>query len=132
MIDTDVRNLLLADSAIAALVVDRIAPEVEQGTPHPLITYTAKIETELLFDGVSEFATATFDFAIEAASYLECRQLASLVRGVLNGYAGTLATCRIVPSKLTDETDAEELVEEGTDRPLWQCSQTYEMNFRNV
>lgn len=135
MIEADVRTLLLTDSGISdAVGGERISPGVgTQGDPRPLITYEATgDDSEMLFDGPSEFSTGTIEYTIEAVTYVQLRQIREAMKTLLNGFAGVLGTVEIAQAKLADDGDIDELVEEGSDTPFFCCVDSYTFLYRAV
>jgi hypothetical protein len=94
------RSLIVAQANIAAVVVDRVqpipAPEYDPAL-YPLITYQSPSDdSQNANDGPVGVATARVIFDCLADRYLDARNLALLLKALLNGYAGTLPDGTVV------------------------------------
>jgi hypothetical protein len=91
LIEQHLAPLLLADSAIAALVGDRIFPVVvRQDTALPALTY-ARLGSERTYvlAGAAHWTTVQIGVTAWAPEYAQARALADAVRQALDGYTGT-------------------------------------------
>jgi hypothetical protein len=91
LIETALRDYLLADASIAAAVVDRVYPDVLPQNPTlPAMTYT-RISTRSpeLVDGNPDLLSALFQIACWSTSRLGAATLASYVRTRMIGVGGS-------------------------------------------
>lgn len=88
-----VYSLLSNDAGVAALVGDRIFPDVSpQRTPSPFVVYsTVSSSSYRHVKGPSGRATPRYQFDCYAESRLDADRLATAVRIALEGFTGTVA-----------------------------------------
>lgn len=94
MIEEALFSLLSSDETIAALVADRIEPEMtSEGSALPAITYSRLTGTPTftLLGSTSGLQTDRFGFDCRAATYLDSLTLFELVRKRLDGFRGHAA-----------------------------------------
>jgi hypothetical protein len=93
MLPDGIVAFLLTQAAITGIVNDRIQPipAPEDLDQYPLITYQSPSDIgENANDGPVGIATMRIVFDCLAQRYLDARNLARALRGVLDGYAGDL------------------------------------------
>jgi hypothetical protein len=133
VIEEAIRALLLADATVAAIVGRRVRPML--AGPHdkrPYLVYSTDIETIPTYGGTSAFRRSTLTLSSIADSHEDCRELAGELRRILDGYSGTTTGVQIVPCFLQDESEVEQGVEPGTERPVYVRTQTYRVLYRST
>ena len=87
MLEENIVAMLKADTALAALVVNRIYPlTLPQESELPAIRYTMiSSRPTTTHDGDSGLATALFQFDCFAATYTAAKALAAALRATLSG-----------------------------------------------
>ena len=133
-LETATRALLLADTAIAALVGARLRPlNLAQNDVRPALVYELQDEALMTFTGAARYSRASYELTIIADTYAGCAALSDETRRVLSGYAGnTDGTHRIGPSILEDEDDVEPVNLPGQERPVYTRTQTYRILHRAI
>jgi hypothetical protein len=106
-IETAIRYILSQDSSVAALVFDRIFPNVvPQGEAMPALTFQQiSFPRDMTADGPSGLANPRIQVNAHATTYSGAKTLAVAVREALNGYHGTVNGIVIQLISLQDEGD---------------------------
>jgi hypothetical protein len=65
-----------------------------------------------------------------ADTYAEVANLTAQVRRVMHGVTWTGATVTVHPSLLDEESDIEQAIEAGTDKPVYVRTQTFRILYR--
>lgn len=127
------RNALVADAGVQALISGRIYPLRHVG-PAPvqfplLIWRRSRITREHTFTGPAGVPRVTMELYVYATSYSVARDLADKCRRVLDGYGGSLDNVEVKQVSLEDESD--DLVDqEGAETSLYVCQQTYDIRWQ--
>jgi hypothetical protein len=120
-------TFLLADPAISSLVVDRIGPWSGQGDAVPRITYElVSQDDEYALDGCIDEPTATLNIECRAATQMDCRILAGLVKNSRGGgsgkrlkeFQGIMGSLFVSASLLNDMGDFTEASQDSSGRPV--------------
>src|SRR4051812_11104997 len=129
MLEQGIREALAGDSTISNLTGNRIRPLIgAQDDIQPRIAFKISNDDPIqTFGGASRFSTATVEIDSIADTYKACAQLSAEVKRIFNGTAVMTSTVRITPSTMTDESDIEQAVIEGTEQPVYLRTQTFEM-----
>ena len=129
------RNALLTDPAVAAIVGFRIYPMRYVG-PSPvqlplIIWRRARILREQTLGSPMGVPRATVEFYLYAESYSAVRNLADKCRARLDGYGGTFHNTHVEQASLEDESD--DLVTlEGAETSLYSVLQTYDIRWQEI
>ena len=99
IIEEAMRRHLLANAAVAAIVVDRVYPKrLPQKPSYPAIVYhrvgTAR---PMHMGGVDGYAEARFQLDAMARSFAEARELGEAIRLALAGYRGAMGAAGAEP-----------------------------------
>ena len=107
VIEEAIRDKLLNDSAVLALVSTRIyASELPQKPTYPAIIYEhVDSERDFTMEGPSGFVTTTMELRVYASSYSGVKDLATKIRQVLNGASETVLGIKILGIFLQNESD---------------------------
>ena len=128
-------TLLSSTTAISNLVAARIRPiEASQGETRPFIAYTLQDDEDVspTFAGPSTTRRVSVDIVAVADTYEACRALAEAVRDRLKLYAGTPtgSSVSIRWTKMETQSDIEQAIPPGQEKPLYVRSQTYRAMYR--
>ena len=109
----DLRDYLLADSTITALVGQRVyVEELPQNSPLPAITFLrVNVDHDHDLEGETGLATARFQIDSWADSPLNALALAERVRLRLDGYQGTMGSTTVQSILLDAEREWSEEIE---------------------
>lgn len=91
MIEADVRTYLLADSAVTALIADRVYPlQLPQSAALPAVTYQRVSGTEgITYDGPSGLGRSRLQFDCWATTYGSVVEVFSAIKSALRAYPET-------------------------------------------
>lgn len=128
-------TLLSGTSAISSIVGTRIRPiEASQGETRPFLAYTLQDDEDVspTHAGPSTTRRVSVDVVSVADTYEACRALAEAVRDRLKYYAGTPSGSSVAIrwTKMETQTDIEQAVPPGQEKPLYVRSQTYRAMYR--
>jgi len=129
------RNALLTDPAVAAIVGFRIYPMRYVGPSPvqlPLIVWRrARILREQTLANPMGVPRVTVEFYLYAESYSAVRDLADKCRACLDGYGGTFDNTQVKQASLEDESD--DLVAlEGAETSMYSVLQTYDIRWQET
>lgn len=116
MIESALRALVLADSAVSALIGTRLYPQkLPQDPTYPAATYQ-RIDGPRLYDhgGATGLAEGRFQFDVWATTYSSAKAVAAAVRAALSGYSGTTGGVEIAFIRCLSESDRYEPQEGDT------------------
>ena len=107
IVEEAVRDKLLSDSAVSALVSERVyASELPQKPTYPAIIYEhVDSERDFTMEGPSGFVTTTMEIRVYASSYSGVKDLATKIRQVLNGLDDMILGVKILGIFLQNESD---------------------------
>jgi len=134
MFETSIKTALAGSASLSALVSTRIRPlHVAQKEARPYVAYVVndREDPSPTHDGPSIFTRITYDVACVADTYEQCAQMSDLVRarlGALDGYVS--GGVRVIWTRFQDETDIEQGMVPGAEKPLYMRSQTYRAMYR--
>jgi hypothetical protein len=109
MIGKAIRQILIADSIVAAITTRCYPSTLPQDPVYPLILYmrvTGPREHSL--QGAVGMATPRFQVEAWAETYAAAKALAAAIRGALDNYRGTAASVRIGSCLIIGEWDTYE------------------------
>ena len=136
---TEIRDALLADTSIAYEVGRRIRPlGVSPADARPYLTYqvTGRESLGTLSDGPADYRKAGFEVGVFADTYADVMALSDLVRDRLDRldrldqFGQTVSGVEFAPCEFDSETDVEEAVPEGEEKPVYLRVQTYRTLYR--
>jgi hypothetical protein len=106
-IETALMNLLKTNTAVAALVGDRIKPWSDlASTPRPMITYhRVTTNRDITNDGPTGQSIVHLQLDMWADQMTQAWACADAVRVAINGYSGTVGTQQIDCIRITDQQD---------------------------
>lgn len=130
-------TVLTGTSGISALVSSRVRPiEGSQGETRPFLAYSLQDDEDAspTYTGPSTTRRVSVDIVAVADTYEACRALAEAVRERMKLYAGTPSgsSVAIQWTRFESQTDIEQAVPPGTEKPLYVRSQTYRAMYRAV
>ena len=103
-----IADALVGDTAINTILGGRIAPVIQdEGASLPFVNWIRRgVQREDTLGATSTLATVTLDLDIYAATYLQARQLANLVRKKLQGWTpGVVGSVDIRRVTVANESD---------------------------
>lgn len=129
MLEKAINDILSGDSTIYGMTGDRIAPmNSAQGDIQPRIAYLVSAdEPNNTFTGPSAFFSATVEIDAIADTYKKCAQLSGEIKRVFDGVIVNTSDVRIIPSRLTDESDIEQGMIDGAGKPVYLRTLTFSM-----
>lgn len=132
MIEQGIRDALAADSTVAGMVSARIRPLIgSQDDVQPRIAYQVTGDENIgTYAGPGSHGTATVEIDCIGDTFKQSLTLSDAVKSVFDHQAITTATIRISFGKLTDETDVEQALIEGTEQPVYLRTLTFEFLYR--
>lgn len=113
-------SVLEGSAAVAALVGDRIYPEVaEQGAPLPRVTYQ-RVSALRSWDmgGPSGLVESRFQFDAWGDTYARMVQLVEAIRTALDGFAGAPLGVAIQLARLVDDAELDEPTEDAGEKSI--------------
>lgn len=134
-VETGIRAALVGSTAITELVGTRIRPlGASPADAHPFLTYTVTSRESLptLADGAADYFKAEFEIGIFADTYAEVMALSDVIRDRLDQFGETVAGVEFAPSMFDGESDVEEAVPEGSEKPVYVRVQTYRGLFKTT
>jgi hypothetical protein len=111
MIEQALRDLIVANVTINALVSGRVYPVTAPQKPtFPLIVFN-RISTERQFthQGNAHLAAARFQFTAFATTPTQAKTLSAAIVSLFHGYQGTVGAEKIQKSEVVNEADEFEL-----------------------
>lgn len=115
MITPGLRSILIADSAVSAIVGTRVfVNQALQGSPTPYITI-ATIDTDpmLALDGTYGMRRVEVDVDCWAANYIDAKRMADAVTNHLSDFEGTAGDVTINAVQWLDESDGPQTPADG-------------------
>lgn len=106
--ESAIADALVADAGINAILGGRIAPVIQpESVSPPFINWIRRgVQREDTLGATSTLATVTLDLDCYAATYLQARQLANLVRKKLQGWTpGIVGSVDIRRVSVANESD---------------------------
>ena len=134
LLETAIRDTVLADNAIAAVVGSRLRPlGLSPGEARPYLTYeiTDRKSLPTLADGVLEYRTGEFEIGVHADTYAGVMTLSEMVRDRLDQFGGTVAGVELDAS-FDGESDVAEAVPEGEEKPIYLRVMTFTCLYRSA
>jgi hypothetical protein len=106
--ESDLRALIIGDSAVNAMVGDRVYPLLLPQQPTlPAIAYQRISSSHVhSHSGVSGYCTARVQFACYAQSFAEAASLGDKLRAAIDAWAGVQGATSFAGILLLDERDA--------------------------
>lgn len=126
--ETAIRNQLINDAALSAIVSSRVYPVIAPVSADlPWIVFKRTgVRREGTLSNPAGVPTVTLEIATFAMSYEDAREIADLVRLVLDGYGGTTDNVEIKQVSLENELD--DFVQLGSDSlPVFQVTQNFDV-----
>ncbi len=123
------RSALVADAGVSALLGTKIYPlAADADATLPWVTWRrSAIRREQTLSGPMGVPTVVVEYDIVAATYEAARTLADAIRGVLDGYTGTIDNTTVRQARLDDESDQFASLN-GAELPdLYIVRQTYQV-----
>lgn len=122
-------NALFASPETALLIGFRAYPLIAPASATlPFVTWRrSSIEREQTLGLPAGMPKVSADFVIYAATYQEARKVADSVRGVLDGYGGTLENTSVRQASLQDESDDFVSLAGSDLPPVYQITQRYDV-----
>jgi Protein of unknown function (DUF3168) len=132
IIEQGINEALSGASAVIALAADRIGPLIgTQAATQPRIAYQVTKDQGIgTYTGPSGYSEATVEIDSIGDTYKQCSQLSEAIKAIFDQKALTAGPARISFGKLTDETDVEQGLIEGTEIPVYIRTQTFELLYR--
>lgn len=109
MIEYGLKAFLCAQTNIAALVGDRVSPEIkEQDQGYPSITYSReRTQRNTLFEGQSDFVKAEFQIDAWAESYDDAKLLQNEIRKAMRNFKDGMMDTIPVNRVYLEDTEAD-------------------------
>ena len=123
------RSALVANAGVSALLGTKIYPlAADADATLPWVTWRrSAIRREQTLSGPMGVPTVVVEYDIVAATYEAARTLADAIRGVLDGYTGTIDNTTVRQARLDDESDQFASLN-GAELPdLYIVRQTYQV-----
>ena len=119
-LNTALVSYLQADTALAALIVDRIYPEFDSPEDHlyPLAVYKLDVTPLMANDGPIGLETATLTIAAIAPTYAQAKDVGSALQTALDGKRGTWSGVVVQGAFLNDDGVTDDVVTEPTTRQI--------------
>jgi hypothetical protein len=129
-----VRNALVADAAVSAVVGSRIYPVLAPSSAAlPLITWRrSSVLRTMGLGGPTGVTTVTLSLEIYAETYQAVRELADLCRVALDGYGATVDNVTVSNVSLDNESDGFVQLQGGESAPFLSVSQTYSILWQEI
>lgn len=125
---TAIVSIASATSGITNIVSTRIRPvNGVQGEDRPFVVYeiTADEDPAPHAEGASEFRRTSFNILSIADTYAGCKALADAVHARFKFYSGTIASRDIAYIRFEDESDIEQGIPPGQEKPAYLKSQSF-------
>lgn len=130
MIEVALYSLLSNDSAVTALVSDRIYPVIaEQGTLVPYIRYqNMDTNQDHTFDGPKTYHDSLIRVDVVAGTFFKAKELGLKVKTLLNGHSGIIGDINIQAVIFKGESDS---IQDRVDEEigLFGVTQTYAFHY---
>lgn len=113
-----IRDELLADATLVALVGDRVYSEfARQRDDFPYITFQRiGMNTSLILDGIDTLRDVTFRIDCYSRTVAEVETVKNRVRTILDGKTGSIGSVAVFLCSLESEQDLSELEDEAVRR----------------
>lgn len=139
MIEDAIKTLLVADAAVKGYVDARVRPlalaQAEGVRKRPAIVYAVVASDEFdTFTAAGQHRRSTVEIASYADTFKECATLTQEVRRVLHHKTGDVvaAAVKIAVALLAEQSDIEQAVEAGTEKPVFIRTQTYRVLYKPI
>lgn len=121
------RNALVTDAAVTALVGTRVYPVLAPATAVlPFIIWRrAGVRRSQSLGGPVGSPTVSLELELYAATYEGVRDLANKCRLVLDGYGGSLNNVEVSNASLDNEFDGFAALQGGEVPPVYSVTQSY-------
>ena len=128
-------TVLTGTVGISAIVASRVRPmEGSQGETRPFLAYSLQDDEDVspTHAGPSTTRRVSIDIVSVADTYEACRALGEAVRDRMKHYAGTPSGSSVAIrwTRLETQSDIEQALPPGTEKPLYVRSQTYRAMYR--
>lgn len=122
-----IRNALVNDGQVAALVGNRVYPVLAPSTATlPFVVWRrAAVRRSQSLAGPTGTPTVSLDLELYAGTYEGVRDLANKCRLVLDGYGGTLNNVEVSNTSLDNEFDGFVALQGGEVPPVYSVTQSY-------
>lgn len=130
-----IHDVLAANVGVAAIVGDRIRPmNMAQDEEPPFITTSITREETLatLSDGAADYRPASFEIGVYAPTYKIVATLSEAIRALLDLYSETVSGVEFAPIMFDEESDIEQAVPEGQEKPVYVRVQTFKTLYRII
>lgn len=132
MFEKSIIDSLTGDSELTA-ITDNVSPISQaQSATRPYICYsiTSEDDPSPSHDGPSGFLIVTYDIVAVADTYSEVALISKHTKRILSNYSVITDSLRIYWTRYDGETDIEQAIEDGTERPTYVRSQTYRAMYK--
>lgn len=123
MLETGIRDTLLADDDVTAKVGRRVRPlALAQDDARPYLTYhvtDGSPVATLEQPGDDDYRNAEFEVGIFADTYADVIDLSAAVTAALDQYGGTVSGVEFAPVMFDNQTDIEQATPEGAELPVY-------------
>lgn len=104
---TAIRNLLVNDADVGAIIGDRIHPGIApENVPYPLAIYSELTQSfDESKDGPIPTGNHSFEVHIYSYEYPQCQRIATAIKAALDWYTGTVNTVAINRIRFVDQSD---------------------------
>ena len=128
-----IRSAMINDTALNAVISSRVYPVIAPVSADlPWIVFKRTgVRLEATLAAPSGTPTTSVELSIFAMTYEEAREIANLVRSVLDGYGATVDNVEIKQVSLENEFD--DFVQLGSDSlPVFQVTQNFDVIWQEI
>lgn len=120
---TAIYNLLKDDSAVGAIIGDKIYPGIiPENTAYPAVRYTELVQTyDQSKDGPIETGNHIFEVHIFSYEYAQVHRIATAIKSALNWYSGTVNG--VVIERIWRDEQSDEAYQD--EKGIFQITQEY-------